>query len=198
MLPFILTMIQLHWALQKLLQASNLPVSKGECQCFNGRKYFTEEFSLVFFVNFFEVHRFRKKWKPKSERWGQSSKFTSPKEKFYIQSLLQNIQHYIFLNNWNNTVFKKISKKVNAKGEKSTQSRCFLQWNQITFSRPISSHFWSSFVWEHDGNVRKSHLPERVKSHSSSNTTKQLTNIAKYLKTSFFSGQKFQNSEQEQ
>lgn len=68
------------------------------------------------------------------------------------------------------------------------------------FTSYISSHLRSSFVWEHDGNVRgreKSNLPERVKSHSSSNTTKHLTNIAEYFHNCLFSGQKFQNSEQE-
>lgn len=49
------------------------------------------------------------------------------RDKFYTQSLLQNTQHHAFLNNRKNTLLKKISKKVNTKGKKLTQSRCFPQ-----------------------------------------------------------------------
>lgn len=89
------------------------------------------------------------------------------------------MQHYTGLNNWQNTVLKDISKKVNTRGKKLTQSRCFPQWNQIILSLPIASYFSSSFVWEREGK-RKHTLIYQPKLH-----TKQPTNAVTLFKNLF-------------
>lgn len=104
-------------------------------------------------------------------------------------------QHYNFWNNWKNTVLKKISKKVNTKGKKVTQSRCFPQWNHITLSLPISSLFRCSFVWEHDGSnasgKRKTVIYQQESNHTAATPQSSSQMQSNIWKTVSFLGRNF-------